>query len=122
MLREIADATGSGEKAAVEIIQRGTGVSGTLLLREADLADFNIATLQQLFLQMPVRSVVTDQKDEHLVWFFKKYEATHAVCIAVKPLTVIALNNPSLMASDGKGYGLAALQQVAAQTAKQDVS
>jgi len=122
MLREIADATGSGEKAAVEIIQRGTGVSGTLLLREADLADFNIATLQQLFLQTPVRSVVTDQKDEHLVWFFKKYEATHAVCIAVKPLTVIALNNPSLMASDGKGYGLAALQQVAAQTAKQDVS
>ncbi|MEM9585217.1 MAG: hypothetical protein AAGA08_19075 [Pseudomonadota bacterium] len=121
MLREIADAKGSGEDAAIGIIQRGAGVSNTLALRETDLVDFDIIALRHLFLQMPVRTVATDEKDEQLAWFFKKYEATHAVCIAPKPLTVIALNNPSLMASDGNGYGLAALQRIAAQTVKQDV-
>ena len=82
-----------------------------------DLADFDLATLKDLFEQAPVRSVAVDQMDEQLDWLFRKYEATHVAAISTAPLLLIAFNNPALMTTEDAGYSLAALQRVAAQIA-----
>lgn len=119
MLREIAKGHGTGKQAALQIIKDGAGVQDTLILIEADLVDFDLTALRDLFEKTPVRTVSADHHNEQLAWFFKKYEATHAVCITTHPLSLIAFNDPALMASDSGGYGLAALQRVAASVARQ---
>lgn len=120
ILRAIASAPSSGTQAAVRLVADGADVRDALTLQESDLEDFDVHFLRRLFEEKSVRSVLSDQDDEQFDWLFKKYDATHAVCISTAPLIIMVFNNPALLATEDSAYGLEALQRMAAQIARSE--
>ncbi len=120
ILREIALSSNTGPDAAAHLIRQGAGISDALVLRDDDLGDFDTDVLRGLFADEPVRIGSKVQGNEQLSWLFKKFEATHAICITTTPMCLVLCNNPGLMAYDSCGYGLTVLQRMAAHTARED--
>ena len=102
-------------------LQNHVLVEGALILRGADLGDFDLSVLANAFHQDPVRrradinpkSNIAPDTREQLSWLFDKYEATHVLLAQHDPFTLLALNMPVLAASPGAETELRAVQRMA---------
>lgn len=122
ILRSIAEAGDESPEDFLQTLQNHPMVSGALVLRDADLADFDDALIRA-FDDAPIRrktgtpakgATPGTDANEQLHWFFEKYGATHAMLVSRQPRIVVALNMPTLTASPGAELELAAVQRFAA--------
>lgn len=122
ILRSIAGAGAESPDDFLQSLQNHPMVSGALVLKDADLSDFDNA-LMQAFDEAPIRrrsgtsgdGINSDtDANQQLGWFFEKYDATHAMLVSRRPRIIVALNMPTLAASPGAELELAAVQRFAA--------
>lgn len=122
ILRSIAGAGAESPDDFLQSLQNHPMVSGALVLKDADLSDFDDA-LMQAFDEAPIRrrsgtsgdGINSDtDANQQLGWFFEKYDATHAMLVSRRPRIIVALNMPTLAASPGAELELAAVQRFAA--------
>ena len=94
-------------------------LEGAMMLEAADLAEFDTDVLRAVFADDPVRHVGDlrpDARDpglQQLAAIFERYDATHLMLVAQSPLTLVALNAPSLTVGADRETELRAVQRVA---------
>lgn len=99
-------------------LQGNAAVADAMILRREDLADFD-DTFFDALRRSPVRALPdlrhqdVSEADEQLRWFSEKYAATHLLLASEEPLTVVALNIPSLSQSPATQSELRIIQRMA---------
>lgn len=124
LLRYAATAPMRDHAAFVRGLQSHAHTSGALILTDQSLSDFDDA-FRARFGESPVMR----QKDlalleattltEQFEWFFRKYDATHAVLVSKAPFQVMALNIPALTQSDDVEHELSVVQRIAVLLARE---
>lgn len=120
MLRLLAEGDLSGTDAFLGGLQRHAQVDGLLILRAAELRDFDHALLEGVFAQRPLLRAgqldaagLDESAREQVDSLMQRYGASHLMHIAREPLTLAALNMPVLAAAPGAEVELAAVQRMA---------
>lgn len=94
-------------------------VEGAVILEENDLQDFDHDLLKSVFdrdalqRKTSITSANSSSEAENLKWLFERFNATHVILVSNAPLSLVALNMPSLSASPGAETELRAVQRMA---------
>lgn len=94
-------------------------VDGAVILEEKDLKDFDKKLLKTVFgkdalqRKAEISNANSSAEAEQLKWLFERFNATHVILVSNKPLSLVALNMPSLSASPGAETELRAVQRMA---------
>ncbi|MET3931153.1 hypothetical protein ABIE51_003040 [Lysobacter sp. OAE881] len=120
MLRLLAQGDLADADAFLGGLQRHAQIDGLLILREAELGDFDRTVLEDVFARHPLlRSgqVGTPEFDEgtreQLDSLMQRYGASHLMRVSIRPLTLAALNMPVLADAPIAQAELAAVQRMA---------
>ncbi|PBC06283.1 hypothetical protein [Mesorhizobium sp. WSM3860] len=130
LLKHMAEGDLTDSARFLRGLQNHTLADGALILRAADLGDFDMKVLARALSRVPVRSVadahpespVDQDTREQLAWLFEKYEATHVLLATTDPLTLVVLNMPALATSPGVEMELRAVQRMAMLIAQREQS
>jgi len=121
LLRHMAEGKISDSMEFLRGLQNHALVDGALMLQQEKLKDFDIGLLKKLFSEKPIRKLAeirgqggeSEASKEQLKWLFERFDATHVILADDDPLTLVALNMPSLAASPGAETELKAVQRMA---------
>lgn len=119
-LRLLAEGDLDNAEAFLEGLRRHAQVDGLLILRDAELRDFDLTLLDAVFARHPLLRAeqvsALDPEDpaaEQLASLMQRYGASHLMRISRQPLMLAALNMPALATTSGAQLELAALQRMA---------
>lgn len=118
LLAYVATASLADHASFISGLQTSALTSGALVLSEDSLTDFD-DRFRARFQTNPIlrQKEAADEGNaelsEQLDWFFRKYDATHAMLVARAPFQVMALNIPVLSQSDEVEHALSVAQRMA---------
>lgn len=112
-MRKMAQVTGSGPQAGLELLRSGAGAPEAVLLVESDLGDFDIPALRTEFASPNHRQLTDEGNSEIMNWLFSRFGATHAVALTQIPLTLVMLNNPAIAGADTSQSSFGAIARMA---------
>jgi hypothetical protein len=119
LLKHMAEGNINSSATFLRGLQDHPLVEGAVILEEEDLEDFDHKLLKSVFegdaLQRKndMSSANSSAEAEHLDWLFERFNATHVILVSNAPLSLVALNMPSLSASPGAETELRAVQRMA---------
>lgn len=119
LLKHMAEGNIKSSATFLRGLQNHTLVEGAVILKEDDLLDFDHKLLKSVFKNDPLQrkndmnKVNSSAEIENLKWLFERFNATHVILVSNKPLSLVALNMPSLSASPGAETELRAVQRMA---------
>ncbi|KAG1702897.1 hypothetical protein GQR58_004388 [Nymphon striatum] len=119
LLKHMAEGNIKSSATFLRGLQDHPLVEGAVILEEEDLEDFDHKLLKSVFegdaLQRKngMSSANSSAEAEHLNWLFERFNATHVILVSNAPLSLVALNMPSLSASPGAETELRAVQRMA---------
>ncbi|WP_299402680.1 hypothetical protein [uncultured Roseobacter sp.] len=127
VLDVLADTRLDEHGAFLQALQTRALTSGALILDADGLNDFDAAFHDYLLHQTIVSSDNLDQLGnpqlaEQFDWFFRKFEASHAMLVSKVPLRIMALNVPTLAQSRQLEQELRIAQRLATLLAERSVS
>lgn len=127
VLDVLADAKVDGHDAFLDALQTRALTSGALILDVKGLADFDAAFRDHFTHQTVISAQTLDQIEnpqvaEQCVWFFRKFEASHAMLVSQDPFRVMALNVPALAQSRQLEQELKIAQRLAVLLAEREAS
>lgn len=121
LLRQMAEAEpgAGGPVAFLRGLQTHPAVEGAALIEGGSLADLDEGVLRRVFEGSPVLRRAgpppgSAEEREHVAVLFERFEATHVLLAAERPLLLVALSMPSLAASPRAELELRAVQRMAA--------
>ncbi|MEM9716703.1 MAG: hypothetical protein AAF826_09315 [Pseudomonadota bacterium] len=104
-MRAMAEDSGFGPEAGLALLSRATASPDAVLVTEADLADFDLASLGAGFDRKHHCRKDAANTSEEITWLLSSFGATHAIRLMDDPLTLVLLNNPGLSATGGDPGG-----------------
>ena len=119
LLKHMAEGNIDSSATFLRGLQNHPLVEGAVILEEHDLQDFDKKLLNAVFKNDALQRKVDMSKAnssaeiEHLNWLFERFNATHVILVSNQPLSLVALNMPSLSASPGAETELRAVQRMA---------
>ncbi len=118
LLRYLAEGNIDHSDDFLRGLQNHSLVEGALILHEEDLTDFegsfgDCFDGQSIRRRSDIATSPNESHDQQMAWFFEKYDSSHAMLVRETPLTVVALNMPTLAASPGAEVELRAIQRMA---------
>jgi len=122
LLRHLAD--GSDDPLAfLRGLQAHPLVEGAAVIEAAALADLDQAVLRRIVAAHPVLRRTDPlpslaEEAEHVAHLFDRFAATHILCVAGAPLSLVALAMPAIAASPRAELELRAVQRMARLMAK----
>lgn len=128
LLRHLAKGDISSSERFLRALQDHPLLKGALLLRSADLDDFDMMLLKQLFADEAVRAGTEPlpeqpaEQREQLNWLFEKFEATHILLVREEPFTLLAMTMPQLTETPGALTELQAVQRMAILISRQEAA
>ena len=101
-------------------------VEGAALIDAAELADLDQSVLARIVARRGVLRradppLPVDEEAEHVAHLFERFAATHILCVARVPLTLVALAMPAIAASPRAEMELRAVQRMARLMAERGV-
>lgn len=125
VLDVLADMRLKEHGAFLEALQTRALTSGALILEADSLGDFDAAFQDHFAHQTVVSSEDLDQLGnpqlaEQFAWFFRKFEASHAMLVSKAPFRILALNVPTLAQSRQLEQELRIAQRIAVLLAERD--
>ncbi|MEM7723205.1 MAG: hypothetical protein AAF376_12610 [Pseudomonadota bacterium] len=127
LLRYVATAPMRDHAGFLAGLQHQAPTSGALILDAASLADFDTAFRAQFDVTPVLRKTDIPKLSvanlaEQADWFFRKYDATHAVLVSRTPFRLMALNIPALTQSDEVEHELSVVQRMAVLLAEAEAA
>ncbi len=119
LLRHMAKGNIKSSASFLTGLQDHPLVEGAVILEEKDLEDFDHSLLKSVFTRDALQrkngiiEANTSNESENLKWLFERFNATHVTLVSNTPLSLVALNMPSLSASPGAEIELRAVQRMA---------
>lgn len=122
ILQHIASARFTSVETFLEELRRHPFMSEAVVLRKQDLGDFDaefLASFDDQPIQTKAKRKSTSasfgkgKHQEQIDWFFKKFDATHAMQVSREPILLIALNLPDLANAPGLDLELSVIRRVA---------
>lgn len=119
LLKHMAEGNISSSATFLRGLQNHPLVEGAVILEENDLQDFDKKLLKAVFKNDALQRkndmshANSSAEIEQLNWLFERFNATHVILVSNKPLSLVALNMPSLSASPGAETELRAVQRMA---------
>lgn len=127
VLDVLADTRLDDHAAFLSALQTRALTSGALILEDGTLEDFDTAFRKHFDREPIVCSTRLDhlgglQVAEQFEWFFKKFDASHAMLVSKQPFRVMALKIPALAQSGQLEQELKIAQRIAMMLAKREAA
>lgn len=127
VLGVLADATLTDHRSFLEALKTRAMISGAVILEAEALRDFDEAFRDHVRQQGVISSgEVAKPLDpplaDQLAWFFRKFEASHAILVSSAPFRIMVVNVPTLAQSQQLEQELRIAQRMSALLAAQDAA